>query len=119
MSRATERGRVIAGPDLFGPHRRRPYVRLSGKSHPFADEEALYAAVTTTERPLAIHLREDEFEHGSFPRESFVNPWTLATIKHADVGTVEGHLEAESTDQIATAAAGYLGVSPSPDRRED
>ena len=54
------RGSVVKGPDLLAGYEYRPYVRISDESHPFSEEEALYAAVTTTERPIAIPLTEDD-----------------------------------------------------------
>jgi hypothetical protein len=104
------RGAVVKGPALFGPHRYRPYVRLSEQSHPFSDEEALYAAVTTTERPAAVRLDEGAFRSGGLPRESYVNPWTIATVTHADIAGMEGQLTREWTDRIATETAGYMGL---------
>ncbi len=54
--------------------------------------------------------RESDFVSGGFPRESDVNPWTVVVIRHADIETAEGHLSAATTETIANAAAGYLGV---------
>lgn len=104
------RGAVVKAPDLFADHSFRPYVRLSDDSHPFADEEGLYAAVTTTERPYAIPLRDAAFVSGGLPRESFANPWTVVSIRHADVEGVEAQLDQSTTEKIAEAAAGYLGA---------
>lgn len=104
------RGAIVKGPDLLGTHDYRPYVCLSDDSHPFSDEEALYAAVTTTRRAVAIPLGDDDFASGGLPRESYVNPWTVVVIRHADIETEEGRLVDATTAKIATEAAGYLGV---------
>ena len=61
MSERYDRGTVVKGPDLFADHPHRPYVCLSDDSHPFNDEEALYAASTTTRRAIAIPLGDDDF----------------------------------------------------------
>lgn len=105
------RGAVVRGPDLFADHRYRPYVCLSDETHPFSDEEGLFVAVTTTHRPDAVPLSTPDFESGSLPRESYVNPWTIVPIRHADIDRVEARLQAAVVEQIATAAAGYLGVT--------
>lgn len=105
-----DRGSVIKGPDLFGPHPDRPYVRLSDDTHPFSDEEALYAAVTTTQRSIAVPLTDDDFSTGGLDRDSFVNPWTITSIRHADMGVHAGRLVDETTETIARMAASYLGV---------
>jgi hypothetical protein len=104
------RGTVVKGPDLFAGYDYRPYVCLSDDSHPFSDEEALHAAVTTTHRSVAIPLTDDDFRTGGLPRESYVNPWTLVSLRHADVEGEEGRLIPETTEEIAREAAGYLGV---------
>ena len=105
-----ERGAVVKGPDLFADNDFRPYVRISDDTHPFADEEAVYVAATTTRRSAAIPLTEGEFADGGLPRETYVNPWTVVTIRHADIRGKEGRLTEEATETIASATAGYLGV---------
>jgi mRNA-degrading endonuclease toxin of MazEF toxin-antitoxin module len=105
-----DRGAVVKGPDLFADYDYRPYVCLSNDAHPFSDEEALYAAVTTTRRAVAIPLTDDDFTTGGLPRESYVNPWTVATIRHADIQHEEGRLVDATTETIAQEAAGYIGV---------
>jgi len=106
-----ERGAVVKGPDLLADNEFRPYVRINDDTHPFADEEAVYVAATTTRRSAAIPLTEPDFLAGSLPRETYVNPWTVVTIRHADVHGEEGQLTDETTETIAAATAGYLGVS--------
>ncbi len=107
---AYERGTVVKGPDLLADHDYRPYVSLNDDTHPFSDEEGLYAAVTTTRRAVAIPLTDDDFVAGGLPRESYVNPWTIVPIRHADVRDEEGRLVDATTETIAREAAGYLGV---------
>lgn len=107
---AYDRGTVVKGPDLFGDHDHRPYVCLSDDTHPFSDEEALYATVTSTRRGAAIALTNEDFATGNLPRKSYVNPWTLVSIRHADIAQEEARLIAETTEIIARKAAGYLGV---------
>jgi hypothetical protein len=105
-----ERGTVVKGPDLFADYAFRPYVCLSDETHPFSDEEALYAAATTTRRAVAIPLTAADFETGGLPRDTYVNPWTVVSIRAADIHGIEGRLVASTTDKIATDTAGYLGV---------
>jgi mRNA-degrading endonuclease toxin of MazEF toxin-antitoxin module len=105
-----ERGAVVRGPDLFADNEFRPYVRISDDTHPFADEEAVYVAATTTRRSAAVPLTETDFVAGGLPRETYVNPWTVVTIRHADIYGKEGRLTGDATETIARATAGYLGV---------
>ena len=104
------RGAVVKGPDLLGPHGHRPYVCLSTDSPPFRDEEAVYTAVTTTRRSVAVPLTDTDFVSGSLPQESYVNPWILVTIKHADIDGIEGQLLEDTVDTIAEEAADYIGA---------
>ena len=104
------RGSVMKGPDLFADHDYRPYVRLSDDSHPFGDEEALYVAVTTTPRSVAVSLTESDFAAGSLPKDSYANPWTVVPIRHADIQAKEGQLTRRKTNEIAREAANYLGI---------
>lgn len=110
-STACERGAVVRGPDLFSDYEYRPYVCLSDDTRPFRDEEAVYTPLTTTQRPIAISISEADFVSGGVPRDSFVNPWTLVTIDHADMDAVEGQLVEATVDEIAQRAADYIGVS--------
>jgi len=105
------RGVVVKGPDLLGPHEYRPYVCLSTENPPFRDEEAVYAVVTTTRRSAAIPLAETDFSSGGLPRESYVNPWVLVTIKHADIQGVEAQIADDTVDKIAREAATHIGAS--------
>lgn len=105
-----DRGTVVKGPDLLGPHTHRPYVCLSTVDPPFRDEEAVYAVVTTTRRSAAIPLAPADFTSGGLPRESYVNPWVLVTIKHADIQDIEGQLTGDTVDKIAQDAAAHIGA---------
>lgn len=107
-----ERGAVVKGSDLFGPYDHQPYVCISDDSHPFSGEEALYAAVTTTRRSAAVPLADGDFATGGLPRESYVNPWTVTSIRHADVAAVEGTLTDETLRTVVEETDGYIGVQP-------
>jgi len=72
---------------------------LSDDTHPFSDEEALYVAITTTRRAVAIPLAEDDFVSGGLPRDSYVNPWTVVSIRHADIAEEEGRLTEATTQK--------------------
>lgn len=104
------RGAVVKCPDLLADNSFRPYVCLSDDSPPFRDEEAVYAAVTTTRRSAAIPLLSADFASGTLPRQSYVNPWTLVTIRHADMDQKEAQLISETTEAIAERAASHLGI---------
>lgn len=77
-----ERGDVVKGPDFFGSSLARPWVCVQDDTHPFESEEGIFVAVTTTRRSKAIPLTDDHFVNGGLPRTSYVNSWTVTTIKH-------------------------------------
>lgn len=104
------RGDVVKGPDFFGPSPFRPYVCIQDGSHPFGGQEGIFVAVTTTRRSEAIPLTDDDFETGELPKTSYVNPWTVTTIKHADIQTREGVLVEDTIDTIAKKLCNYVGV---------
>lgn len=110
-----QRGAVIEGPDVFGPHPSRPFVCLSeSATHPFPNEEGIYVAVTRTARPDAIPLPASSFTSGGLSKQSFASPWVVTTLKDADITGIEGQLDDSTADRIAGAAAGYMGVQQSP-----
>jgi hypothetical protein len=106
-----KRGAVVKGPDLFGDASYRPYICLSDNSPPFRDEEAVYTPLTTTPRSVAIPLADDDFASGGLPKQSYVNPWNLVTIRHVDMSEKEGILTASTIETIAERAATHLGVN--------
>ena len=108
--RTFARGAVLKGPDLLGPHEHRPYVCLSTDDPPFRVEEAVLTVVTTTRRSAAIPLGPTAFTNGRLPRKSYVDPWVLVTIKHADMQGVEGQLTEDTVDKIAREAAIHIGA---------
>jgi mRNA interferase MazF len=110
MTEQYGRGTVVKGPDLVGPHDYRPYVCLSTDDPPFRDEEAVYVVVTTTRRSAAIPLAATDFTSGGLPRESYVNPWVLVTIKHTNIQEIEGQLTEDTVDKIAQEAAAHIGA---------
>ncbi|MFO8113900.1 MAG: hypothetical protein R6U01_00855 [Halorubrum sp.] len=63
-----ERGTVVKGPDLFSDNDFRPYIRINDDTHPFAEEEAVYVAATTTRRSAAIPLTDSDFVAGGGSR---------------------------------------------------
>ncbi len=105
-----ERGGVVKGPDLFADNSYRPFVCVSDENHPFAGEEALYAALRSIPRPEAISLGDADFASGGLPRESYVNPWTLASIRHADIDGREGRLTESAIERITRQCGRYLGL---------
>ncbi|APE96485.1 hypothetical protein [Halodesulfurarchaeum formicicum] len=106
-----QRGDVLKGPDFFGASRFRPWVCVHDSAHPFGDQEGIFVAITTTRRSEAIPLTDTDFQTGGLPKTSYVNPWTVTTIKHADIQSREGVLIEQTTNTIAEKLCDYLGVN--------
>lgn len=78
------RGSIVVAPNPFGWSPARPYVVVSNEGHPFADEESICLSVTTTARDAAIPL-DGEYAEGELPRESYVSPWSVVTLKNVEI----------------------------------
>ena len=52
----------------------------------------------------------EEVKSGGLPQESYVNPWVLVTIKHADIQDIEGQLIEATVNEIAQKAAAHIGA---------
>ena len=106
-----ERGSVVDGPDPLGGSSVRPWVKLSDHGHPFDGEEGIFAALTRTERAIAVGVGPSDFVVGGLPgRGSYVSPWVLVTFKEGDMFRERGILTDELVDEVAEQAAWYLGV---------
>jgi len=104
-----DRGDVVKGPDFFGSSPFRPWVCVQDDTHPFESQEGIFVAVTTTRRSEAIPLTDDDFVTGGLPRASYVNPWTVTTIKHVDIQQREGVLEDDTVEAIVDDLCGFVG----------
>jgi mRNA interferase MazF len=103
------RGEVVKGPNPFSADPARPYVVLSDDTHPFFQNEAIYAAITSTPRSEAIPITSNEFKSGGLPIDpSYVSPWALLTFKHDDILEQEGILTEQTMRRIGGNAAQYV-----------
>ncbi len=88
-----------------------PYVVISTEQHPFHGDEYLAMLVTTTERSGAIAIPERRWEFGTLPRESFVNPWTVVTLKDDELADYQGVLKSEVVDEAVERLPEYVGLT--------
>jgi mRNA-degrading endonuclease toxin of MazEF toxin-antitoxin module len=103
-----DRGHVVWHDGLFRGSGR-PWLVLSDDRHPFHGEEYLVAGITTTDRPGAIPIDEDEaWSVGGLPRTSYASPWFLTTLKHPDVERGVGALADDRLESVLDAVASYL-----------
>ena len=111
------RGTVVWAPDPFktGAGNPRPWLVVSGDRMPYPDEESIAVAFTTqSHHPGSFAVPSDAWLRGEPNQESYVLPWTVATLKddlHV-VGT-QGSVTDDFTEQVATATTSYVDSSRS------
>jgi len=114
-----ERGDVVWAPDPFksGSGNPRPWLILAAAGLPYADEEAIAVAFTTqSHHPESFAVPSDAWVRGEPGTESYVLPWSVATLKrdlHV-VGT-QGAVGEAFVERVVTALRSYLD----PGRRDD
>ncbi|OLZ40891.1 hypothetical protein A6E15_07750 [Natrinema saccharevitans] len=98
-------GEVWWGP---APHKSAPAYRswllVSGRSHPFADEECIAVGMTTQYHPSGVPVPDDAWIRGGSDKDAYVSPWYVTTIKHRDLDSQQGELSdalvAEAVDEL-------------------
>jgi mRNA-degrading endonuclease toxin of MazEF toxin-antitoxin module len=102
-----ERGHVIWHEGLFRGSGR-PWLVLTDDRHPFHGEEYVVAGITTTQREGSITLTDEDWTIGGLPRVSYVSPWFLTTLKHAEIERGIGALVDETVTDVAAQVVGYF-----------
>lgn len=106
-----QRGDVVWHPAPFKPApKERPFLILSDSSHPFHGSEYAVVGLTRSDRPPAVELDQSAWDVGDPGGESYVSPWYVFTIKHADIIRPKGALTTAATDDVATAVASMIGA---------
>lgn len=113
MTTAFKRGDVIWHPAPYkdDPDAGRPFVVLSDDSHPFYGVEYVVAALTTVSRPEALQLTEVDWIRGGTPRDSYVSPWYVMALKHANFKTGIGTLRESIVDRVSREVSSDLGLN--------
>ena len=108
-----DRGTVVWAPDPFTTDtgNPRPWLIVSDETMPYPGREAIAVAFTTqSHHPGSIAVPSDAWLRGEPTQQSYVLPWTVATLKddlHA-VGT-QGTVSETFTNKITTTTRSYLG----------
>ena len=103
-----DRGHVVWH-DGFFRGSRRPWFVLSDDRHPFYGEEYVVMGITTTARASAVELGEMDWAVGGLPRTSYVSPWFLTTLKHAEIDCGVGRVAAATVETVVDEVVGYIG----------
>lgn len=110
MEREPVRGDVVRSTDPFksGRNRQRPWLVVSNDRHPFADEQCVAAALTTTSRSAAHPLYDEYWETGGTPVDSLVLPWALHSVRFDALEAWQGRLVPSFVDRVVDEAIDYL-----------
>jgi len=106
------RGDVVWAPDPFKSDagNPRPWLILAADRLPYADEESIAVAFTTqSHHPESFAVPSDAWVRGEPGTESYVLPWSVATLKedlHV-VGT-QGTVAEAFVERVVTALISYL-----------
>lgn len=105
---AYPQGAVVLADDPFGNAQQRPYLCCSNSQVPFHGEEYLAAMITTTARDEAIELTADRFAAGRLPRQSYISPWAILTLKEWMITKQPALVTTDTVDDVRNAVDGYL-----------
>lgn len=91
----------------------RPVMVVSNDDRPFQGKQYTFAIITRTEREEAVRLGAGDLVEGSLNADpSFVNPWSVHEVEHADVA----RRVAQASDDVIRAVAEGVSqfVKPEP-----
>ncbi len=107
-----ERKDVVWAPDPFKSDtgNPRPWLVISGERLPYPDEEAITVAFTTqTHHSGSFAVPSGAWIRGEPGQQSYVLPWTVATLKeNLHIVGVQGSVTESFTDRVTTATAAYV-----------
>lgn len=104
------RGDVVRSIDPFklGDEAERFWLVVNDDRHPFADEQFIAVALTTTPHEPATAISERDWAAGGLPRRSYVLPWAFHSPRIEDVSDRVGRLSESLCESILQTAREYL-----------
>ena len=104
------RGDVVRSVDPFklGDAAERYWLILSDDDHPFADEQYIAVAITTSPHEPGMSIPEGAWEDGGLPRTSYVSPWALHSPRVEDITDRVGGFSSEFCESVLEASREYL-----------
>lgn len=87
----------------------RPWLVVSNENHPFQGTEYVTLGMTTSERARAIEVTERDWVVGGTRKPSYVSPWYLMTVNHADLRERIGALDEALVGRAVNACTDCLG----------
>lgn len=107
----TGRGTVVWAPDPFKDGGNpRPWLIIAAERLPYPSEECIGVGLTTqAHHPGSFHIPSEAWLDGKPGGESYVLPWTLATLKDdLHVVGIQGTVTDEFLNRVTTATISYL-----------
>lgn len=107
-----ERGDVVWAPDPFKSEsgNPRPWLIVSDEQLPYSTAESIGVAFTTqSHHPGSFAVPETAWDRGNPDAQSYVLPWTVATLKDdVHVVGIQGTVTDSFTDRVTAALVSYL-----------
>lgn len=104
------RGDVVLSVDPFelGDAAERYWLIVSDDGHPFAEEQYIAVAITTSPHDPALTIPEGAWDEGGLPRTSYVSPWALHSPRVEDVTERIGRFSPVFCESVLAASREYL-----------
>lgn len=104
------RGDVVRSSDPFktGTDVQRPWLIVNTQEHPFADEQFIAVAISTSQYDQSIRITEDAWEIGGVPEDSFLSPWSIHSPRIEDLIAWQGRLTEDFLDRTAAEIRRYV-----------
>jgi len=113
------RGTVIWAPDPFNTDASnpRPWLVVSDETMPYAGDESIAVAFTTqSHHPGSVAVPSEAWEQGEPNQQSYVLPWTVATLKdELHIVGRQGTVTEAFTAEVAVAMRSYVPENGSGD----
>lgn len=101
-------GDVVWAPDPYTDGGPRPWLVLAADALPFAGEEYVCAALTTTDHRENLAVGDAWAAGGHPARRSFCSPWLLATVKHDAIRNPQGRVSTGFVERVVDRSVAYL-----------
>lgn len=101
---------VVWSSDPFkdDPDAGRPWLVVNNDRHPFADEQYVAVALTTSGYDDTLTVPEEAWVEGGTPTRSHVVPWAVHSPDHADVERRQGRLDGTFVERVIDALLTYV-----------
>jgi len=105
-----ERGDVLWSGDPFKDDAEagRPWLVVNTDRQPFADEQSMVVALSTSGHDAAVLVRDDEWVSGSVPHRSYALPWAVHSVRHDRTDNRIGRLKRQFVDEVVSELCGIV-----------